>query len=119
MHKDAYEGLVVFANALLRICISAYAQQVSHGYHLSLQSLSISGIKIITSLIWNAKNIKDSIKISIQFQATIPAISFDLVGVKRSGNIVFLQNKTLTPNLWQHFPSNFSLCIYRTIETGK
>lgn len=62
---------------------------------------------------------KDSTEISIQFQATIPAISFDLVGVKRSGNMVFLQNKTLTPNLWQHFPSDFSLCIYITVETGK
>lgn len=81
MHKDAREVLVMFANALLIICISAYAQQASHGYHISLQSLSISGIKITTSLIWNAKNIKESIPISIQFQATIPAISFDLVGV--------------------------------------
>lgn len=109
MHKDAHEGLVAFTNALLRICIAAYVQQLSSGYNTFLQSLSVSGIKIITSLIWNAKNIKGSTQNSMQFQTTIPAISFDLVGVKRSGNIIFLQNKTLTCDNISHL---ISFCVF-------
>lgn len=96
MHIDAYEGLVAFANVLLRICVSAYAQQVSCGYCISLWSMSITRIKTITSLIWNAKHIEESIQISIRFQAGVLAFNFDLIGVKRSGNVVSLQNKNLS-----------------------
>lgn len=58
MCKDIHEGLVVFVNELLRIYTSTYAQQVSLGYHVSLQRLSASGIKFITSFIWNTEKYK-------------------------------------------------------------
>lgn len=109
MHRDVHEGLVAFANALLRNCIAAYVQQLSGGYNTFLQSPSASGIKIITSLNWNAKNMKSSIQSSMQFQTTIPAISFDLVGVKGSGNIVFRQNKTFTCDNISHL---ISFCVF-------
>lgn len=84
MHKDAHEGLIAFARAknllrVLKFWISSCAQQGSHDHHISLQSQSVNGIKIITSLTWNAKNAKDTIQISIQCQATTIAISFDLI----------------------------------------
>lgn len=87
MCKDIHEGLVAFVNELLRIYTSIYAQQVSLGYHVSLQRLSASGIKFTTSLIWNTEKYK--IKASDFNQASIPA-KFWLGGVRSSGNIVFL-----------------------------